>query len=86
MSVIVILSLWAACLSERCDIANRSYPGTGQSGSFSGDCELHATAAEIHRRSAFNDPEFVIAPARFASHAEEVQVLARGTRSTSSWT
>jgi hypothetical protein len=45
-------------------------------------CEQHATAAEIHRRSAFNDREFVIAPTTFASRAEQDQLLARGTRST----
>lgn len=45
-------------------------------------CEQLATAGEIHRRSAFNDREFVIAPSTFASRAEQVQVLARGTRST----
>lgn len=44
-------------------------------------CEQHATAAEIHRRSAFNDHEFVIAPSTFASRADQDHVLARGTRS-----
>lgn len=44
-------------------------------------CEQHATAAEIHRRSAYNDRDFVIAPSTFASRAEQVQTLARGTRS-----
>jgi hypothetical protein len=44
-------------------------------------CEQHATAAEIHRRSAYNDREFVIAPSTFASRAEQLQVVERGTRS-----
>jgi len=44
-------------------------------------CEQHATAAEIHRRSAFNDREFVLAPSSFASRGEQIQILARGTRS-----
>jgi hypothetical protein len=44
-------------------------------------CEQHAIAAEIHRRSAFNDREFVIAPSTFATRAEQIQTLARGTRS-----
>lgn len=45
-------------------------------------CEQRALAEEIHRRSPFNDRELVTAPARFASRAEQDQVLARGTRST----
>ena len=45
-------------------------------------CEQRAIATEIHRRSAFNDREFVTAPARFANRAEQDQILARGGRST----
>ena len=44
-------------------------------------CEQRAIAEEIHRRSPFNDRDFVIAPARFESRAEQDVTLARGTRS-----
>lgn len=45
-------------------------------------CEQHATAAEIHRRSAYSDREFVVAPSTFASRAEQAQLLALGARSS----
>ena len=45
-------------------------------------CEQHALAAEIHRRSAFSDRDFVVAPWTFSSRAEQDLVLARGTRGT----
>lgn len=45
-------------------------------------CEQRAIAEEIHRRSPFCDRDFVAAPVRFETRAEQDLTLARGTRST----
>lgn len=49
-------------------------------------CEQRLLAEEIHRRSPFHDRDFVIAPAHFASRAEQDATSRAARAARSAWT